>query len=146
MNTLTLFRPIIHLLGCLVLITPLTVPMLAVEPLPARLQNASAEVQKAYLEQQALESLQDKLRAGQHRHALRLQYKQRLVTMMRQEAEARLQSISQQEPVTTDVEARARAMASGLSLTDWLVILCAVVGAGFLLRLRYAADTRSSSV
>ncbi len=115
--------------------------VLAIDPLPPSVQNASLEVQKAYREKLAQESLHDKLEVGKKRFSERQQYRQGLTAMMRREAAVRNEALNQGGAAAAPVVAQAQPSSS---LPQWFFFLGMLAIGGVWLRSR-TAEKRTGS-
>jgi hypothetical protein len=115
--------------------------VLAIDPLPPSVQNASPEVQKAYREKLAQESLHDKLEVGKQRFQERQKYRQGLTAMMRHEAAVRNEALNQSGVVASPVVAQARPSSS---MPQWFFFLGMLAIGAVWLRSRNAEKRTGS--
>lgn len=145
-TTVMILRSFINLvsprLGGTILALALVPRVLAIDPLPPSVQNASPEVQKAYREKLAQESLHDKLEVGKQRFAERQQYRQGITAMMRHEAAVRNEALNQGgAAAAAPVVAQAQPSSS---LPQWFFFLGMLAIGAVWLRSR-SAEKRTSS-
>jgi hypothetical protein len=117
----------------------------AAQVVPHRLTNAPPAIRKAYLEREGQESLREKLEVGRQRYQQRLQYKQDLVRLMRQQAQERNLIMSLSEPGSHDSVHPAKTPDQLLLYgIDWLAVVGMLALGVFLLWWRFKATAGPS--